>query len=555
MGQRFSHIVVAMWKSSNSDHWRYLVSEMCDQLNYAQLDIAGRRAQNSLIHEKCANIIELNACAYYGKQFNTELPFELGGVGLRSKFRTRLGLKEWLLMAESFWEQDNPVYKKAIYTKTAFSYKPRFRPWKNFPEGTTKKTFEEIGIFKGIYYELSNFLDKAQSKFIVDRDAYNNDFWSNFSKMMDEADKAIEDHKYVDFYEWAKQENFFACAVPHCLVKGCIPRGDRGPYLPFVRIQKDRSQYSLASMMVNYINLAQGKNLLFPADHIDFSKVIQYEIPVYSDNNQYIPIVDIILLGKISKFHDPRRVFLDYAERTSTIITELETPDELSKDFLNLMKKAWGGDSYLDRMAGASWWTKQPIPFLEEWVPLITSTIPTLLERLLANLLIEFFEGKTTKVEPANFVIDEAYIKQHQKHNPKFWARALRSRKSSSKVKDPGGKVSRAKPDEPNPFLQLDMDQNLRLVEEFYSRQFPVAEEPKPPPMNDLSWMEDALAGVLNLEEPVFDENPFPQEEEVLDLEENEDDILAQFLDSNSKSWDQGYELEDEDVAFKPTGE
>jgi hypothetical protein len=70
-----------------------------------------------------------------------------------------------------------------------------------------------------------------------------------------------------------------------------------------------------------------------------------------------------------------------------------------------------------------------------------------------------------------------------------------------------------------------------------------------------LSWIEEALADVSNLDAPVFSEDLLPQGEEVLDLEENENDILAQYLDSNPKGWDQGYELEDNDVLFEPTGE
>jgi hypothetical protein len=356
----------------------------------------------------------------------------------------------------------------------------------------------------------------------------------------------IENGVFCDFDDWIKHNRFHSCAIPTYLVESSVPFN--GKNLPFVRVQKEKYKYSLPSTIVNYILWWKKEPTLFPPEHIDFSCFNQYEIPVYADQNQYIPIVDIILLGKISQFHDPRRVFMDYAERTGQIITELFTEDSSGESMIQLMRQLEPNDKFLLSASGASWWTRIPLPYLKEWEKTISSTIPTLHSELLSQLIMEFFTTGITKEIPVEITITDEYIKTHQRYNKEFWKKSLSNAKQAAKKAKPTEQKKRGSPDEDNAFLLLNMDENLRLVEDFFMQQHLVEEEVKT--TNEFNF--ESFAGLVdNLERPLWETNDNPTHEEAHEVEEKsveeiEDLLLAQVLDSTNFKWDQ--DIDDTDL-------
>jgi len=528
----------SLWKSINFDNWRYIVGEMFDQLQVLQEDINNLRVKNTEIWGNVVEIIRLNGTYFFAKDIPEDMPFELGGVNFL-KDRTRLGLKKWLLKTEQLFNQGNQNWKVAVYTKDAFAYKPVYRPWKVLPKGLVKDTFKFIGEFEGLNHELISFKDKAQNKFILDKEFYQENFWTHFAQQMDKARKEIEENKFIDFISWVRSNHFYGCALPRTAVKSHVDF--LGKQLPFVRVQKERSLYSLQSMMVNYVWSNSGKVPLFDPNLIDFSKICQYECPVYSGEDCYAPIIDILLVGKINMFHDPRRVFLDIAERERIIPTELYIPDSMSSSMLELMKKIWKEDKYLPHFIGATWWTKLPIPFLAEWVTTITNSLPTVHVNVLTSLLEKLFKGEVIDLPNFEPIIDEKYILEHQKANPDFWKSKLKKRKEAQKKQSvKNAPKKRADPDEDNPFLQLNMDETLNLVQEFYSRQLPEkVQEPAPTGGFDVEALMKQFETLIQTANPIFEEEQLPVEDTQEVSEEDEDDLLAHYLDSNQTNWDQ----------------
>jgi len=322
-----------------------------------------------------------------------------------------------------------------------------------------------------------------------------------------------------------------------------------GKQLPFVKLQKEVSKYSLQSMVVNYIETRTGREPVFDPDHIDFSKLMQYEVPVYTGVSEFAPIIDIILVGKLSKFHDPRRVTLDIAERQKIIPTELYTEDSTSKSMLDLMKLIWKGDKLLDTFVGATWWTKLPFPFLQNWVGLITSTLPTLHINILGPLLDAYLHNEYIDIPTVEPIIDANWISQHQKMNSFFWKDKLKKREKSARkgARTPIGRM-RALPEEENPFLQLNMDENLLLVEDYYKEKTKsFVEFDTEVTLHRQYDIGEMMGLVQNMEEPDFTFYQQSQSvEEDMEEVENEDDLLAAYLDSVEQPWDQEENLEDQ---------
>jgi len=538
----FHTLFSALWKAVNFDHYRYLTGEMYDQLQVLQEDINNDRKSNLAIWQKTVDILYNVGCYRFQREIDPQLPFELGGINY-TKDRTVLGLKKWLLTTEKMFYDGDPTWKMAVYTKQAFEYKIKYRPWVKIPEGEVKKTFEMLGQFEGIHHELQSFLDKAHNKFNLDNEFYNVKFWTHFAKKMNEARKAIEDNVFIDFIQWVRGQSFFACALPRSVVH--TQKYFDGATLPFVRIQTESSKYSLQSMIVNYINVHKNLPEIFDKDLIDFSKIIQYEIPVLTCGNMYEPIVDMFLLGKISKYHDPRRVYLDYASREGHIPTSLYVEDTMSKAFLDIMKKIWPEDKFLLDFIGATWWTKIPLPFKKEWVPELSHCLPNLHVNYHVKMLENYFNGIPYEENTFIPIIDEKFIQSHQKYNPSFWQRALKGRKSAqNQRKKTGSKLrTRADVDVDNPFLQLNMDENLRLVEDFYLQR--EVRDPSPGPVSR-NWDQEEIQRLLQQEFIDFSQAPHhSSEEEFVGEEDDEASILARYLDNNQLDWDQEDETEE----------
>jgi hypothetical protein len=533
----FHTLCTSMWKSYNFDHFRKLAGDMYDQMNCFQMDInPNGREQNKVIHDMLIPILK-NVFESFWKREIVQLPFSLGGVALGSKFRTWTGLQKDLRLATQAWRDNQPqVWKYLIYTWKANKFKPKFRPWKPFPDGKTKDALKILGDFEGIDYELSIFKDKVRNNFLIDNELYNKKFWDNFSKEMENCRRSIEENYFEDFNNFVQTNEFYACALDPIVVKEEISFHEK--QLPFAKLQTEKSKYSLPSLIINYINLMTGDTPVFPFKEINFKNLFQFEVPVVQETDHYRPIIDIFLLGKISKFHDPRRVFLDYGEAYKAIPLDLYLTSSKYEDTLKLMKSVIGEDRLLDIAAGASWWTKLPMPVLKEWESNLKLTLPTLHDELLSNYVESFYRGLPIEDYSEVYLSDEL-IEAHKKYNPDFWKKILKRRKKNDKRVKKNPSVAKRRVDSEKAgdhiFLQLNMDENQEFLESLFDQvigDLIKREAPAPVVEEKPEWMSDtsALIGKLDHSWMVFDTGETP-EPEILSSEETEEDLLARMLD------------------------
>jgi hypothetical protein len=420
----FKTLLTTLIDCFNWDQWRFHVSDCWDQIRGFDSDISNEVPWQHFIGTM-EHYINMLGSKYWGVEELPLGPPELGGAAIGYSYRTDYSLKNTLILLEEKKGWD--LIKAQNYlraSKEAFSHTPEFRPWKRLPLGPTRNYMLELGKYAGLHHELESFSLKAHNKFVTNTMWYKVQFWTHYTKMVKEATaKPVLDH---DFWIWCKQERWPSYAIPTAFVlkEEKLPPMQR--VLPFVRIQKEGSRYSLPSMMEAFIkHMTNQLVLTVPVEDISFKGYLLWEAPIVGDTDHYCPIVNMELISKIADFSDPRRVFLDYWYRHNAVITELDLPDFRSDAAIELISKIEGRDIRTLGFDKATWYTKVPLPYKSSWSETLTSNLPDTHEQLILSILED---GSLLSEETAIFLKED--FDNDRRQNSSYW-----KQKTKSKVK------------------------------------------------------------------------------------------------------------------------
>jgi len=520
----FNTAIMAMLKAYNWDHYRFLISDIWDQTRGFDSDISNETPWQHFLGTS-EHYIKLLCSAFWSVQEIPEGPPELGGVAIGYYYRTDYSLKNTLLLVEQMkgWDLIRAqTFLKA--SKECFSYTPSFRPWVKMTNGPTKSLMQTLGKYGGLHHELESFSLKAKNKFVLDTKWFQEQFWSHYTKICNEAlANPIIDH---DWWIWCKQQRWPSFAIPNAFVvkEEILPPTQR--VLPFCRMEKEKAKYSLPSMMVAYIQYFKDEIVSeIPVEEISFRGYLLWEAPVLQAEH-YRPITDMRLISKISEFSDPRRTFLDYWYRNNSVPTELDLPDFKSEAALDLISQIEGTDIRTLGYDRATWYTNIPLPYRSEWEEHLNTNLPDTHEEIIMSLSSGELPNNR---ETAVFLKED--FDNDRRQNRSFWKSKTKSKERSGKKRKAalGSKAPAQTITEEEPLTLLNMDDILEVMIRINAMRDSSGKINYDTP-RELSW-KNRLTG-LQLEDRGEDFYTEPEEEEYnWEQEEDEDSLIAKALD------------------------
>jgi hypothetical protein len=450
----FHTLLSSFWKSYNYDHWRFLVSDMWDQIRGFNHDISREAAAYADGASTTMEVyIKTLSLAYWGKETNYLIPPELGGCGVGTTHRTAYMLKKGLTILENMCGDELvQAQNHLVVIKNSFSKHPQYRPWVKMPKGRTRSRMLQLGELSGLNHELDSLALKAHNMFLLDSEWYLKEFWGPLSTKLlrHQADLEIN----YDFYNWAKEQRWPTYSIPKFLVSKSIFVPERRILL-FARMDKFPNKYSLPSMVEAFVTYESCENNIhvIPREEVSFKGYNLWEAPVVPESDYYAPIANMELISKISDFCDPRRCFLDYYHENSEIITELQTKDYRAEAALNLLKSIFRED--FSEYVGATWYTTYPVPYRADQVELLSKQLPDMHDKILVDLNSE---GTQEYEFPLDISFD--YLDQDRRENKSFWKKKTSSKKRSVKKRmlDSGRTHPREPIEEDEPLSQVNMD-------------------------------------------------------------------------------------------------
>jgi hypothetical protein len=527
----FNTTIKAVLNSANWDHWRFLVSDSWDQIRGFDSSITDDIPWQNF-YGTAEHYVKTLGSAYWNVRDLPEAPPELGGVAIGQTFRTSYSLKGALTILEQKTGWDLIKSQSILRaSKEAFSWTPQFRPWAKMPDGPTKSYMILLGKHAGIHHELESFSLKAQNKFVTDSKWYLTQFWSHYSKKINEAiTNPILDH---DFWVWCKQEKWPTYAIPSAFVtkEEKLPLNQK--VLPFVRMSKDENRYSLPSQMEAYIKYMRGEIVLnIPVEEINLKDFLLWESPVIGDIDHYQPICDMELISKIASFSDPRRVFLDYWWRNNSVITGLDLPDFRSDAALDLISTLEGHDIRSNGFDKATWYTRIPLPYRSCWSDILTRNLPDMHENIIMHLL----DGQPSQYEETAIFLKEDFD-NNRREDKQFWKKKTKSKIKSHEKKKKllEGRATAQTTTEEEPLTLLNMDDIQQVMIKILSSK----EEDSNKNLETVEYQPFSKFTYTLPEDPEWlnAECSSPKEEEYnWEQEEDEDSLIAKALDQLN-SW------------------
>lgn len=525
----YKTLLSSLYKASNWDHWRFLISDMWDSVRVEHYT----GELNNVIADPCANYINKIAEQFWGRTSNFDLVPELGGVSLGVSSRTWLSLKKALVQAEELNVVQALVPLQMLKAwKIAISKPLIYRPWKKFPKGRTAASFTVLGKMEGLNHELAVCADKVRNKFNMDTEFLNEQLWIPLGKQFEEirSKPMLENN----FWSWAKTVRWGGYALPDAFVLETQPCPTMKS-LPFARLQKEKPAWSLPSMLVAYIEEQEKPRPIFPVvpySEIDFSKYTQYEAPLRTDISGWGMLGDMRYLGALAEFADPRMVLLDYANRTKNLALSLDLPDRRGPAALNLMRKAYNCE--FRGYTWATWYTPIPCPVKEEWGSILASNIPM----FHPEILVLLDEGHTVEETTAYVSLREVEVFRHA--NPSWWREATGTRKRNvRRRKDVTGHTTKESqtPDESDVMVTITMDDITKMFEQIATERSKPAPEPEPENL-EMAWdfPEVELEELHPAESGSDPDNDYEGWDP--NAEEDEESILAAYQDRINLPWD-----------------
>jgi hypothetical protein len=461
----FHTMLHTLWKATNEDHFRYLVSTTWDSVRGWEHQIT---SEGSSLNEPIAQAIQSYMIkfgeSYWQTQFTWDMPFMLGGCGFCNQ-RTLYQLKiDLVLIEKTPYPARFALEKEMLVNKSSFDYKPVYRPWAMMPKGRTRQWMNQLGDLHGLNFELQSFKDRAKNRFVLDSEHYLDKFWSNFSK---NRKLALSEPHFVDNWEaWCREQRWHTYAVPSFLVEEQYTPPLNNDQLPFLRLVTEHNMYSMPSQVVSYIQSVVGETPTIPPDEISLEGFYTVDVPINKNTDCYAPSLSFDNLSKIMDFCDPRRVLLDYWFRNDSVITKLFTKNFRAKTALQLLSNLFS-DVSEDKFVGATWWTKIPAPYKEEWLPIIDKLLPDLVLPVLVELNQH---GEAPDLPELAIYFD--FVDSHRRENRAWWRSKTRGRHKSSRRKalmEEHPDIYFSKPDENNITTLIGMDQLAELLRQQYA--------------------------------------------------------------------------------------
>jgi hypothetical protein len=524
-------LVNSILKAVNSDHWRHLVTDIFDSIRGWNHDISPIGAENSKgIIETLAQYVLNFGERFWGKKFDTDCPVpEAGGICLGYGTRTPYAIKGslvWLERAkEQFSIEDYVKYATTFRaSKEYVNRKIQYRPWIEFPEGDTKKTFQFLGKLKGIHYELKQFADKAQNMFNTDSTWFRNEQWLNINDYIDDK---LTLHPYKEgFFDWALQQDWPNEAIPQYFVEEeeYLPENY---VLPWVELPEVKPKMTITSLVIGYI---MGQ---IPIGKLDFRPYFAHPILIKCNQSEYIPQLTQLELEKVLAHGSPKKMILDYFLRYGSIPIRLKTRSTMSKTCLDLLK-VHHKDEIPFIADGATWWTSTPIAYREPWLEEVRFLLPHHQEHMLARI---FIHGTG---QPGDEYVKYSVkdVIEDKKFNGKFWKEQTTLKKKKEKSKQDSSETitqmfSKVKIKD-RKYADIDNIDIIPVLEDLYNKQIVnhTVEVKATIPFN---LYESSMVEVLT-----FEDDPEPEPEDEWWLrddapQESEDDLVAQYL--NSGEW------------------
>jgi hypothetical protein len=461
----FHTMLHTLWKATNEDHFRHLVSTTWDSIRGWEHQITSEgMSLNQPIAEAIQSYMIKFGESYWQTQFIWDRPFMLGGCGFCNQ-RTLLQLKiDLVLIEQTPYPERFTLEKEMLVNKSSFDFKPVYRPWAEMPKGRTRQWMNQLGDLHGLNFELQSFKDRAKNKFVLDSEHYLDKFWSNFQK---NRKKALSEPHFVDNWEaWCKEQRWSTYAVPSFLVEEEYTPPLNNDQLPFLRLVTEHNMYSMPSQVVSYIQSMKGETPTIPPDEISLEGFYTVDVPINKNADCYAPSLSFDNLSKLMDFCDPRRVLMDYWFRNSSVITKLFTKNFRAKTALQLLSNLFS-DVSEDEFLGATWWTKIPAPYKEEWLPIIDKLLPDLVLPVLVEL-----NSYGTAPDIPELAIYFDFVDAHRRENRAWWKSKIRSRHQSSRrktLREEHPDIYFSKPDENNITTLIGMDQLAELLMQQYA--------------------------------------------------------------------------------------
>jgi len=414
------------YKSRNVHHFRFYLSDVWSAITETHEDVAAHNNISSYVAQTIEHYIIKCSEAYWGKEFNTSISPELGGLFNK---RGVNGLKTNLTWFESNNVEDHLCELRHLMVYKNMTSSPLvFRPWKKFPRGKTHDLFEYLGQFDGLHFELKIFKDRINNKFNNDSKFTTETYWDEYSTKL--KNSSVTEY---DYYRICREFSHWTEEIPEILVTKYY-RWNGNSHLPFMRMKTNQPNvYSIQSSITRYIDFFKKENK-FPEINeklISLSNISDFVVPIVHEDKP-IPEIDMLLQGQLSNFADPRIAYVDYKVRRHCVIQAMDYPDKKSESTLNLLRKLNPNDQLLKRkdLVGI-WWTQNPLVMPQDKINILRDYLPIDHEDLIAGFWMNTIYNHIHKIPEETTVL--AVLSKNR-----VWANKLKRNKTKNTKKKLG---------------------------------------------------------------------------------------------------------------------
>jgi hypothetical protein len=187
--------------------------------------------------------------------------------------------------------------------------------------------------------------------------------------------------------------------------------------IQFVNMSQPENKYSLPAQVEALITYLKYDTEIheIPIEEMTLCGFLQWEAPIYLNEDVYHVMQDLEVISKLADFNDPRKIILDYWWRHDSIIAGLATEDHRSKSAFDLLKFIFG-QGFGDEVIGATWYTRIPLAYTKWQRDLLSAKLPDLHE----GILMESYTTQPSEIKDLCIAVE--YVDYIREHDPEFWA-------------------------------------------------------------------------------------------------------------------------------------
>jgi len=302
----------------------------------------------------------------------------------------------------------------------------KFRPWEEFPEGPTKRTFQILGKF-GFYRGLEGLSNKAKQKFVFDRLEYLKNIYGRLeSRLINTLKKPFYD--LTKSWDWIQSQDWSSYNIPEELVSEWS-EPVTNLYWSFTE-DEPPVRYTVLAQLVGLISLVTGNfSTGLDINDIDLSNQYRIWIPLIENNKRVLPAkgwYELLcqLMGHVNYVEQVNRL----VKSKGKIPLGFMYKNTFKNEMIKFMNRLYGSTTAPDgsNWVGVTWWTRTPMRYTEDQFKVISNYQPQVTESILENWWVKDLPQYVT--EDGLFIFDRV---DGPWGHIKYWDERLKSQQLS----------------------------------------------------------------------------------------------------------------------------